>query len=56
MIAATALAACVFVGPAIASVSHGPLYEVRLPRIDSRVVENLVRWAKGGNGSCSEET
>jgi hypothetical protein len=55
MIAATALAACVFVAPTIASMSRGPIHEVRLPRIDSRVVENLQRWADGEKDSCSEE-
>jgi hypothetical protein len=55
MMAAAALAACVFIAPAIASVSRAPLHEVRLPRIDSRVIENLQRWADGEKDSCSEE-
>jgi len=55
MLAATVLAACVFVVPAIASVSRMPLHEVRLPRIDSRVVENLQRWAGDEKDSWSEE-
>jgi hypothetical protein len=45
----------VFVAPVIASVTHAPLHEVRLPRIDSRVVENLQRWADKDQDSWSEE-
>jgi len=55
MAAATVLATCVFVAPAIASVTHAPLHEVRLPRIDSRVIENLQRWANDEKDSWSEE-
>ncbi len=55
MIAASALAACVFVAPAIASVSRALLHEARLPRVDSRVVENLQRWADGEKDSWAEE-
>jgi hypothetical protein len=55
MIAAAALAACVFVAPAIATASRVPLHEVRLPRIDPRVVENLQRWADDEKDSWSEE-
>jgi len=55
MLAATVLAACIFVVPVIAAVSRMPLHEVHLPRIDSRVVENLQRWADDGNDSWSEE-
>jgi hypothetical protein len=36
-------------------VSRMPLHEVRLPRIDSRVVENLQRWANDEKDSWSEE-
>jgi hypothetical protein len=45
IMAATVLAACVFVPPVIAAVSRAPFHPVRLPRIDSRLVENLQRWA-----------
>jgi len=38
-----------------ACVSHAPLHEVRLPRIDSRVIENLQRWAEGDKDPWSEE-
>ena len=55
ILATTLLGACVFVAPAIACVSHAPLHEVRLPRIDSRVIENLQRWAEGDKDSWSEE-
>ena len=55
MVAATVLATCVFVAPAIASVTHAPLHEVRLPRIDSRVIENLQRWANDEKDLWSEE-
>jgi hypothetical protein len=50
------LAACVFVAPAIASVTRAPFHEVRLPRIDRRAIENLQRWANDEDGSWSEET
>jgi len=36
-------------------VTHPPLHEVRLPRIDSRVIENLQRWANDETASWSEE-
>ena len=55
MLAGTVLAACVFIVPLIASVSRMPLHEVRLPRIDSRVVENLQRWSDEEKDSWSEE-
>lgn len=55
MLAATLLAACVFVVPAIATVSRIPLHEVRLPRVDSRVIENLQRRAQDEKDSWSEE-
>jgi hypothetical protein len=55
LIVAAALAACVFVAPVIATASRVPLHEVRLPRIDSRVVENLLRWADNEKDSWSEE-
>jgi hypothetical protein len=45
ILAMTALAACVFAAPVIASITHAPLNRVRVPRIDSRLVENLQRWA-----------
>jgi hypothetical protein len=54
--ATTLLAACVFVAPAIASVTHAPLNKVRLPRIDSRAIENLQRWASDEEESWSQET
>jgi hypothetical protein len=55
MLAGSVLVTCVFVVPVIASVSRMPLHEVRLPRIDSRVVENLQRWAGDEKDSWSEE-
>jgi hypothetical protein len=45
----------VFVAPAIASVTRAPFHDVRLPRIDSRVIENLQRWADDEKDSWSEE-
>jgi hypothetical protein len=51
----TALAACVFVAPVIASITHATLNRVRVPRIDSRLVENLQRWADDEKESWSEE-
>jgi hypothetical protein len=56
IVATTLLAACVFVAPAIASVTHAPFHEVRLPRIDSRAIENLQRWASDEEGFWSQET
>jgi hypothetical protein len=55
MLAMGALAACVIVAPVIASLTQAPLREVRLPRIDSRLVENLQRWADDEKESWSEE-
>jgi hypothetical protein len=55
MLATSALAACVIVAPAIASLTHASLHEVRLPRIDARLVENLQRWADDEKESWSEE-
>jgi len=55
VIAATVLTAAVFVAPVIATMSHLSLHEVRLPRIDSRVIENLQRWADDETDSWSEE-
>jgi len=55
ILATTSLAACVFVAPAIDSVTHAPLNKVRVPRIDSRAIENLQRWADDEKDSWSEE-
>jgi hypothetical protein len=55
MLATSALAACVLVAPAIASLTRAPLNRVRVPRIDSRLVENLQRWADDENELWSEE-
>lgn len=55
LLAMSAFAACVFVAPAIASMTNAPLNRVRLPRIDSRLVENLQRWADDKKESWSEE-
>ena len=51
----SALAACVIVAPAIASLTHAPLNRVRVPRIDARLIENLQRWADDDKESWSEE-
>ena len=45
IMATALLAVCVFVVPAIASVTRTRLDRVRVPRIDSRAIENLQRWA-----------
>ncbi len=55
ILATTLLAACALVAPAIASLMHAPLRDVRLPRIDSRVIENLQRWADDEKDLWSEE-
>jgi hypothetical protein len=52
--AMAALLACAIVAPAIASLTRAPLHEVRLPRIDARLVENLQRWADDEKESRSE--
>jgi hypothetical protein len=54
--ATTLFAAYVFVAPAIAFLSHAPLREVRLPRIDSRVIEGLQRWANDEKDLWAEES
>jgi hypothetical protein len=50
------LAACVFIAPAIASVTPAPLNKVRLPRIDPRAIENLQRWANDEEESWCENS
>jgi hypothetical protein len=55
IMATALLAACVFVAPAIASVRRAPLNRVRLPRIDSRAIENLQRWADDERDLRTEE-
>ena len=55
ILAMSVLGACVLVAPAIASITHGPLNRVRVPRIDTRLVENLQRWADDEKDSWSEE-
>ena len=54
ILASTLLAACVLVAPAIASVMRAPLNRVRVPRIDSRAIESLQRWADDEKDSWSE--
>ena len=56
IIAASLLAACVLVAPAIASVTHAPLNPVRLPRIHPRAIENLQRWANDEEESWCEDS
>jgi len=55
ILAMSALMGCVIVAPAIAALTRAPLHEVRLPRIDARLVENLQRWADDEKESWSEE-
>ncbi len=55
ILATALLTACVLVAPAIASVTHVPLNRVRVPRIHSRAIENLQRWADDEKESWSEE-
>jgi hypothetical protein len=55
ILAMSVLTACVFVGPAIASIAPAPLHKVRVPRIDSRLVKSLQRWADGDQEPRSEE-
>jgi hypothetical protein len=45
----------VLVVPAIASMTAGPFNKVRVPRIDSRAIENLQRWADDEKESWPEE-
>jgi hypothetical protein len=55
IMAMTALMVCAIVAPAIASLTRAPLHEVRLPRIDARLVEHLQRWADDEKEAWSEE-
>jgi len=49
------LVTLVFVAPAVASVNRAPLNKVRLPRIDSRVFENLQRRINEEKETWDEE-
>ena len=54
-IAASALlGALTFVVPAIASAGPAPSRDVRVPRIDQRVFENVQRWASDKEESWTE--
>ena len=55
ILATALLTACVLVAPAIASVTRAPLNKVRVPRIDSRAIENLQRWADDEKDARPEE-
>jgi len=55
ILATALLTACVLVAPAIASVTRGLLNKVRVPRIDSRAIENLQRWADDEKDPRPEE-
>jgi hypothetical protein len=55
VLATALLTACVLVVPAIASMTAGPFNKVRVPRIDSRAIENLQRWADDEKESWPEE-
>jgi len=55
ILATALLTAGVLVTPAIASMTYTPLNKVRLPRIDSRAIENLQRWTDDEKESWSEE-
>ena len=52
---AVALAALMFVAPAIAAAAPVAHKETRIPRIDRRAVENLQRWVNGGHDAwCTD--
>ena len=55
ILATALLTACVLVAPAIASMTAAPLNKVRVPRIDSRAIENLQRWADDEKDSWFEK-
>jgi ABC-type phosphate/phosphonate transport system ATPase subunit len=55
ILAMSALMGCAIVAPAVASLTRAPLHEVRLPRIDARLVEHLQRWADDEKEAWSEE-
>jgi len=55
ILATALLTACVLVAPAIASMMRAPLNRVRVPRIDSRAIANLQRWANDEKEPWSEE-
>lgn len=42
----TVLAASVFVAPAIASMNPEPFNKARVPNIDSRAIETVLRWVE----------
>ena len=54
ILATALLTACVLIAPAIASMMRAPLNRVRVPRIDSRAIESLQRWADDEKDSWSE--
>lgn len=45
----------VIVAPAIAAASPLPHKEVRIPRVDRRVIENLQRWVSGGHDTWCKD-
>ena len=55
VMASALLGALAIVVPAIASAGPAPHREVRVPRIDARVIENLQRWANDEDESWCEE-
>ncbi len=55
ILATALLTACVLVAPAIASMTAAAFNRVRVPRIDSRLIENLQRWADEEKDSSSGE-
>ena len=55
IVASALLGALTILVPAIASAGPAPRREVRVPRIDGRVIENLQRWASEEEESWCEE-
>lgn len=55
ILASAVLGALTILVPAIASAGPAPHREVRVPRVDGRVIENLQRWANGEDESWCEE-
>jgi hypothetical protein len=55
VMASALLGAMAIVAPAIASAGPAPHRDVRVPRIDARVIENLQRWAGDEEESWTEE-
>lgn len=53
--AAVLLGALTLAAPAIAAAAPAPHWEVRMPRLDRRAIENLQRWVSAGHDTWCRE-